>query len=204
MAKRVAIALAILAATVLILVLYLPDTRPPPPVTMVSGTVTIGGPFTLADTKGNTVTDADLKGHNSLVYFGYTHCPDVCPLTLQTMTQALAAVGPVAEDIQPVFITIDPERDTPEALASYVANFDPHFMALTGTLEQTQAAAKSYKVYAAKVPVKDDAGKDTGDYTMSHTGYIYLMDHDGKYLAHFSSNATADEIAVRLRQLPHA
>ena len=204
MAKRIAIALAILSATVLILMLYLPDMRPQPPVSMVSGTVAIGGPFTLVDTKGNTVTAADLKGRYSLIYFGYTHCPDVCPLALQTMTQALAAVGPVAEDVQPVFITVDPERDTPEALASYIANFDPHFMALGGTLDQTQAAAKSYKVYAAKEPVKDDAGKDTGDYTMSHTGYIYLMDLDGKYLAHFSSSATPDEIAARLRQLPHA
>ena len=204
MIKRIAVALAILAATALILVLYLPDTRPQPPVAMVSGDVAIGGPFTLADTKGNAVTDADLKGHYSLVYFGYTHCPDVCPVTLQNMTQALAAVGPLAEDVQPVFITVDPERDTPEALASYIANFDPHFVALTGTDEQTRAAAKSYKIYAAKVPVKDDAGKETGDYIVSHTGYIYLMDHNGKYLDHFSSDATPDKIAARLRQLPHA
>ena len=204
MAKRIAVALAVLLATLLVLLLYLPEMRPPPrPVSMAFGTVTIGGPFSLVDAKGEAVTDADLKGRYSLIYFGFTHCPDVCPLALQTMTQALESAGAAADGVQPVFISVDPERDTPEALAGYIANFHPRFLALTGTLDQARAAQKSYKVYAAKAPVKDADGKDTGDYTMTHTGYIYLMDRDGKYMAHFPSEANADEIAAALRQLPH-
>ncbi len=203
MVKRLAIALALLLATLLVLLLYLPEMRPQPPVSMASGAVAIGGPFTLVDAKGETVTDANLKGRYSLIYFGFTNCPDICPLALQTMTQALEAAGPAADGVQPVFISVDPERDTADALAGYIANFHPRFLALTGTVEQAREAAKSYKVYAAKAPVKDADGKETGDYTVNHTGYIYLMDRDGKYLAHFPSEAKADEITAAIRQLPH-
>lgn len=199
MAKRIAVAAAILAASLLVLVLYLPDFGRPQTTSMASGTVAIGGPFTLVDTKGNTVTDASLKGRYSLIFFGFTHCPDICPLVLQTMTQALEAAGTAADDVQPVFITVDPERDTPDIMAGYVANFDPRFMALTGTPDQIRGATKSYRVYAAKTPIKDAAGNDSGDYTMSHTGYIYLMDRAGKYVAHFSADAKSEEIAARLR-----
>jgi protein SCO1 len=202
-AKRIAVAAALLGAMVLILTLYLPGVRPPAPaITMASGTVAIGGPFALTDTKGNAVTEASLAGRYSLIFFGFTHCPDICPLTLQTITQALEAAGPAADNVQPVFITLDPERDTPEAMAAYVASFHPRFVALTGTPEQVKGTIQSYKVYAAKIPVKDGDGNDTGDYSLSHTGYIYLMDTAGKYLAHFDKNAKAADIAARLRQLP--
>ncbi len=200
-AKRIAVAVALLGAMALILTLYLPGVRPQPQVVTGTGTVAIGGPFLLMDAKGNAVTEASLQGHYSLVFFGFTHCPDICPLTLQIITHALEEAGPAAENVQPVFITLDPERDTPEAMAAYVAAFHPRFVALTGTPEQVKTATQSYKVYAAKVPVKDGDGKDTGDYTVSHTGYVYLMDRDGKYLAHFDKDATAQDIAARLRQL---
>lgn len=202
MAKRITIAFLILAAMVLILFLYLPGMRPEQPSSTSTGTVAIGGPFTLTDVQGRTVTEVDLKGRYSLVFFGFTHCPDICPLALQVVSQALEAAGPAAEKVQPVFITIDPERDTAEALAAYMANFDPRFMALTGTPEQVQVAEKSYRVFAAKVPTKDAEGKDTGDYAMNHTGYIYLMDRNGKYLAHFQKDTAPDELAARLKQLP--
>jgi protein SCO1/2 len=202
MAKRILVAFLIMAATVLILVLYLPGMRPEQPSTAATGTVAIGGPFTLTDTKGNTVTDVNLKGRYSLVFFGFTHCPDICPLALQVITQALEAAGPATEKVTPVFITVDPERDTPEALASYMANFDPRFMALTGTAEQIGGAEQSYRVFAAKVPIRDGDGKDTGDYAMNHTGYIYLMDRNGQYLAHFQKDVPPDELAARLKALP--
>jgi protein SCO1/2 len=202
MAKRITIAFLILAAMVLILVLYLPGMRPQQPSTGATGTVAIGGPFTLTDTKGKTVTDIDLKGRYSLIFFGFTHCPDICPLALQTMTQALEAAGPAADKVVPVFITVDPERDTAEALASYMANFDPRFVALTGTQEQVNGAVQSYRGFAAKVPIRDAEGKDTGDYAMNHTGYIYLMDRNGRYAAHFQKDVPVDELAARLRALP--
>ncbi len=202
MAKRIATAVVIVAAMVLMLVMYLPGMRPQPqaPGGTVSGSVAIGGPFTLTDTKGNTVTEAALNGRLSLVFFGFTHCPDICPLTLQLITQALELTGPAAETVLPVFITVDPERDTLEAMASYAANFHPRLLALTGTPEQVRLATQSYRVYAAKSPVKDAAGKETGDYTVNHTGYTYLMDRNGKYVTHFSREATAEDIAARLRQ----
>ncbi len=201
MIKRLSIALAILAGTLLILVLYLPGQRPKPTTTTtVSGVAAIGGPFTLVDTKGRTVTEAALQGRYSLVYFGYTYCPDICPLALQNMTRALEMAGPVAEDVLPVLITIDPERDTPEVLASYMTHFSPRFLALTGTPEQVQAAEHSYRVYAAKSQTKDNRGDDGSSYLMDHSGYIYLMDRAGLYVANFQKDATAADIATRLRK----
>jgi len=202
MAKRIATLAAILAGMLAILLLYLPGTRPT--TTSAPGTVAgvpaIGGPFALTDPKGNTVTEAALKDRLSLVFFGFTHCPDICPLTLQLITQALDDVGPAADSVLPVFISVDPERDTPEMMATYASNFHPRLLALTGTPEQVRAATQSYRVVAMKAPVKDAEGKDTGDYTINHTGYIYLMGRDGKYLTHFSRDATADTLAARLRQ----
>jgi len=204
-AKRIAIAVAVLAATILVFTLYLPGMRPQQPIAvttnMTAGTVAIGGPFTLVDTKGAAVTEASLEGRYSLIFFGFTHCPDICPLTLQTVTRALEIAGAAADNVQPVFITLDPARDTPETMASYVANFHPRMVGLTGTPEQVTAAAKAYKVYAAKSPIKDAGGAETGDYSITHTGYIYLMDRAGKYLAHFDKDVAAEDIAARLRQL---
>lgn len=144
----------------------------------------------------------DFRGRIVVLFFGFTHCPDICPLTLHTMTQALEAAGPAASKVQPVFISVDPARDTAEALTAYMTNFDPRFVALTGTPEQVKGAEQSYRVFSAKVPIRDAEGKDTGDYAVNHSGYIYLMDRDGKYLAHFQKDAAPQEIATRLQQLP--
>ncbi len=207
MGKRIGTALMLLVGTLVVLVLYLPGIRPQPPATTSStntGTVSIGGPFTLQDTTGKTVTEADLKGRYSLVFFGFTHCPDICPLVLQNVTRALEDAGPAADQVQPVFITVDPERDTPEEMKAYAANFHPRLLAFTGTVEQVKNAQQAYKVFAAKVPLKDADGKDTGDYSVSHTGFVYLMGPDGKYVSHFDKDADAAAIAARLRQLPPA
>lgn len=156
----------------------------------------VGGPFALTDTQGRAVTDADFRGRFTLVYFGFTYCPDVCPTSLTYIAQALDRLGPDADKVVPVFITVDPERDTPEQLKEYVRHFHPRLVGLTGTREQVAAAAKAYRVYFAKAQVQ---GAPQGDYTMDHTSIIYLMGRDGKFLAHFSHGTEPDAIAARVR-----
>lgn len=197
MGKRIGIALALALGTLLILLMYFPGLRPQPrPPMTVTGQAALGGPFTLEDTKGNAVTEAVLNGHYSLIYFGYTFCPDICPLALQNMTQALQIAGPVADDVVPVFITIDPERDTKEVIGAYIGHFHPRMVGFTGTPEQIKAALSAYRVYAAK-----SAGSEgKPDYLMDHTGYIYLTDKQGRYVAHFPKDATPLDIANRLRR----
>jgi protein SCO1/2 len=155
----------------------------------------IGGPFRLVDQNGKTVTDADLKGKWSLIYFGYTHCPDACPTALNDMSIALDELGPRRSAVRPVFITVDPERDTPEVLKSYVTAFDAPIMALTGSPEEIAQAAKGYRVYYAKHP---EAG---GDYAMDHSSVIYVMDPEGRFTASFTHQNTPEEIAERLKKL---
>jgi protein SCO1/2 len=155
----------------------------------------IGGPFRLVDQNGKTVTDADLKGKWSLIYFGYTHCPDACPTALNDMSIALDELGPRRSAVRPVFITVDPERDTPEVLKSYVTAFDAPIMALTGSPEEIAQAAKGYRVYFAKHP---EAG---GDYSMDHSSVIYVMDPEGRFTASFTHQNTPEEIAERLKKL---
>jgi len=203
MIKRALIAAIILSGTIAVLTVYLPSNRMPPPSTSssVSGEVQIGGPFTLVSTAGAPVNEDVLLGHYSLIYFGFTHCPDICPLALQGMTDALGVLGPVGDGILPVFISLDPERDTPEVMAGYVANFHPRFIGLTGSVEQSMAAAQQYKVYAKKAYFKDADGSNTNDYLVDHTGFTYLMDPSGRYAAHFSKDATALEMANRINQL---
>ena len=135
---------------------------------------TYGRSLSLPDTSGRMRTLADFKGKVVVVFFGYTQCPDVCPTTMAELAEVKKALGADGARLQGVFVTIDPERDTPEILKSYMANFDPSFIALRGTLEQTQAAAKEFKVYFAKVP-----GKDKGSYTMDHTAGAYIIDPSG-------------------------
>jgi cytochrome oxidase Cu insertion factor (SCO1/SenC/PrrC family) len=199
MAKRIAIAILLLGAMVFMLNVYLPGAPSPELQGNAPSAALFGGTFALTDAKGNAVTDAALKGHYSLVFFGFTHCPDVCPLTLQKLTQAIELAPGV--DVQPVFISVDPERDTPEAMASYAASFHPRLLALTGTPEQVQAAAKVYRVFYEKEPLKDASGNLTGDYTMNHSGSVFLMDKEGRFLDRFDSNATSAAIAVRLQAL---
>lgn len=162
------------------------------------GTVNIGGPFTLTDQSGKVVTDADYRGKYMLIYFGYTYCPDVCPTSLSIMSNALDLLSPEQLDkVVPIFISIDPERDTPEALADFVPNFHDKLLGLSGTAEQTKAVAKAYKVYYAKVSGDD---KD-GIYTMDHSSITYLMGPDGKYVAHFSHGTKAEVMAKRLAEI---
>jgi protein SCO1 len=155
----------------------------------------IGGPFRLVDQNGTTVTNADLKGKWSLVYFGYTHCPDACPTALNDISIALDELGPKREAVRPVFITVDPERDTPAVLKSYVTSFDAPILALTGSPEEVAQAAKDYRVYYAK---HAEAG---GDYSMDHSSVIYVMDPQGRFTASFTHENTPEQIAERLKKL---
>jgi protein SCO1/2 len=155
----------------------------------------IGGVFELLDQNGKTVTDADLKGKWSLIYFGYTHCPDACPTALNDISIALSELGPKRDAVRPVFITVDPERDTPEALKAYVTSFDAPILALTGTPDQVAKAAKAYRVYYAKHP---EAG---GNYSMDHSSVIYVMDPDGRFTASFTHESAPEQISERLKKL---
>jgi len=155
----------------------------------------IGGPFHLVDQNGKTVTDADLKGKWSLIYFGYTHCPDACPTALNDISIALDDLGPKRDAVRPVFITVDPERDTPEVLKSYVTSFDAPILALTGTPQEIAQAAKDYRVYYAKHP------EPGGDYSMDHSSVIYVMDPEGRFTATFTPDSSPEDIATRLKKL---
>jgi protein SCO1/2 len=141
------------------------------------------------------VTDADFAGRWQLVFFGFTYCPDVCPTTLATVSAALAELGEDADQVAPLFVTVDPERDTPAAMAEYLANFDPRIVGLTGSPEQIKAAAKAFRVYYARVD-KDD---QPDGYTMDHSAFLYLMGPDGDYAAHFSHQDDPGEIAGGIR-----
>ena len=163
-----------------------------------TGKALVGGPFTLVDHTGKTVTEKDFRGRYMLVYFGFTHCPDVCPTGLQVMSAALEKVGAKADQVTPILITVDPERDTPEQLASYVSSFHPRLVGLTGSPEQVGAALKSYRVYAKKV----DDPKSAAGFTFDHTSLLYLMDRNGDYIAHFTHATPVDRIAERLAKLP--
>ncbi len=163
-----------------------------------TGKALVGGPFTLVDHTGKTVTDKDFRGRYMLVYFGFTNCPDICPSGLQVMAAALDKAGAKADQVTPIFITVDPERDTPEQLASYVSSFHPRLVGLTGSPEQVTAALKAYRVYAKKV----EDPKSTAGFTFDHTSIIYLMDRDGDYLANFTHASSVDRIAERLAKLP--
>jgi len=163
-----------------------------------SGSALVGGPFELVDQDGKTRRDTDFRGRYMLVYFGYTYCPDICPTSLLAMSQAVDGLGEtdpaLTQKFVPIFITVDPERDTVEAMAAYAPNFHEDLVALTGTAEQVAAAAKAYRVYYAKA---GEEGAD--DYLMDHSGFIYLMGPEGEYLAHFPHNATAEEMSAALR-----
>jgi len=161
-----------------------------------AGVALVGGPFTLTDQDGRRVTDKDFLGKYMLVFFGYTYCPDVCPTELQVMTAALDQMGPQADRIQPVFVSIDPARDTPEVLKSYVGNFGPRLMGLTGTADEVANIARAYRVYYAK------AGNSSSptDYLMDHSSIIYLMGPDGRFVKHMTYTTDAAELARELSE----
>ncbi|NNE22023.1 MAG: SCO family protein [Rhizobiales bacterium] len=153
-----------------------------------TGTALVGGPFKLTGHDGTAVTADQFRGKYMLVFFGYTYCPDVCPAGLQVMTAALEELGTKADNVQPVFITIDPERDTVPVMASYVENFHPRLIGLTGTPDQIADVAKAYRVYYKK------AGDDA-DYLMDHSSILYLMDREGKFAKHFTYGTDVTALA---------
>jgi protein SCO1/2 len=154
----------------------------------------IGGPFKLINQNGDVVTDQNLKGHPFLVFFGFTHCPDVCPTALFEISEILRALGPDAERMRALFITVDPERDTPAVIKDYLSSFDPHLSGLTGDPADIAAVAKAYRVYYKKVPLEQ------GGYTMDHTAIVYLMDKEGRFVSPFSLKRTAEAAAADLRR----
>jgi protein SCO1/2 len=154
----------------------------------------VGGPFQLTDQNGKAVTDADMKGKPFLVFFGFTHCPDICPTTLFDMSQLMKELGPDADRTGALFITVDPERDTAKVMQDYLSNFDPHVRGLTGDPAAVAAALKAYRVYAKKVPLEN------GDYTMDHTALVYLMDKSGRFVAPFDVSRTPKAEAADLRR----
>jgi protein SCO1/2 len=167
-----------------------------PPILSAYLTSAIGGPFTLVDNNGQTVTDRTYRGKWLLVFFGYTHCPDVCPTTLNSIAAALRQLGPAAASVQPLFITVDPQRDTPRVLANYVRAFDPRIIGLTGTTEQIAAVAREYRVYFSA-----DETPEQRDYQLDHSAFVYVMNPQGKFVQLFGGATANDKIAARLQQL---
>jgi protein SCO1/2 len=159
-----------------------------------TGKALIGGPFSLLDASGKRVTDKDFAGKPMLVYFGFTNCPDVCPAGLQVIAAALDRMGDKAKDVTPVFITVDPERDTPELLGKYVKSFHPGIVALSGTPEDIAAVTKAYRVYAKKVPDEERPGQ----YNVDHSSFMYLMNGRGEFVTHFPHSVDAAKLADQL------
>jgi cytochrome oxidase Cu insertion factor (SCO1/SenC/PrrC family) len=155
----------------------------------------IGGPFALTDQYGTRRTDTDFRGKLMLVYFGFTYCPDICPTDLMQMALAVDQLGPVGEMVQPIFITVDPERDTPEHLKDYLPLFHPRFIGLSGDAAAIKEAARAYRAYYARVPL------DRSDYTVDHSAFIYLMGRDGEYLGFFPPGTSAELLVGTLRPL---
>ena len=154
----------------------------------------IGGPFTLVDHTGKPRTDADFRGKLMLVYFGFSFCPDVCPTDLMAIGQAVDKLGPGGDAVQPLFVTVDPDRDTPARLADYVPFFHLRLLGLTGDAAQIRDAARLYRVFYAKVAIEGAA-----EYTVDHSGFVYLMDRDGKYLGFFPPGTPSDRMVAVIR-----
>jgi protein SCO1/2 len=154
----------------------------------------IGGPFQLVDQNGRPVSDTDFRGKPFLVFFGFTHCPDICPTTLFEVSEVMRRLGPNADRTAALFITVDPERDTPDKLKDYLSSFDPHLRGITGNPDAVAAVAKAYRVYYKKVPTEGD------DYTMDHTAIVYLMDKNGRFVAPFSLRRSPEAAADDLRR----
>jgi protein SCO1/2 len=163
-----------------------------------TGAAAVGGPFTLIDQTGRKVSSSDFRGRYMLVYFGYSMCPDVCPTTLAVMADALGEIDPTARKIVPVFITVDPERDTPKVLAIYMKAFGDQFVGLTGTPDEIAAVEKEYKVYAKKEPLDPKKGL-AGGYGMDHSSVIYLMGPDGKLVSFYDELIPAAKLEADLR-----
>jgi protein SCO1 len=183
-----AISLTVITAAGLAALMLIPTA---PQITK-SMTGAIGGPFTLVATDGRPVTDQTYRGRWLLIYFGYTSCPDACPTALNDMGVALDRLGPEAAALQPIFITVDPKRDTREALAEYLKSFDPRIVALTGTAKQVAAVAEAYRVYYAT----HDTGGDS--YLVDHSSFFYLIDPQGRFVDVMAGDLSGDGIAARI------
>jgi protein SCO1/2 len=157
--------------------------------------VGIGGPFTLVDTRGAKVTERSLLGKPTAIFFGFTYCPEVCPTTLTELTAAMRELGPAADRLNVVFVSIDPERDTPQQLKLYLSNFDPRIQGYTGTQAQVATIAKAYRVYYAKVP------QPGGSYTMDHSSMIYLLDRNGRFVQPIAYGSPHERVVAQLRDL---
>lgn len=160
------------------------------------GEAAIGGDFTLTDQNGKTVHDTDFRGRIMLVFFGFTSCPEICPIGITTLSTVMDSLENKANEVSPIFITVDPENDTPKVMRTFLANFNKLFVGLTGTLEQVRTAASAYKAYYNK-SVAEKGGEQ--EESIDHSGYIYLMARDGKYIRHFSYNTPPEEIAAAVR-----
>jgi protein SCO1/2 len=160
----------------------------------VTSPATIGGPFQLTDQAGQTVTEKNMQGRPTLIFFGFTHCPDICPTALFEMSEVLRALGKDAERVNTWFVSVDPERDTAAAMKEYLSSFDPSIKGLTGNAEAVAKVISGFRVYARKVPLKD------GDYTMDHTALVYLMDRNGKFVAPFNLKRSPEEAAKDLKR----
>ena len=184
-----AVALLVISAGGLVALMLIPSA----PQTTNSLVGALGGRFTLTATNGRTVTDQTYRGKWVLIYFGYTSCPDACPTALNNMGVALDRLGSEAGALQPVFITVDPKRDTREALAEYLKSFDPHIVALSGTEEQIAAVIKEYHVYASAHP--ESGG---GNYTVDHSSFYYLINPEGRFVRVIAGDVSGEELAARL------
>lgn len=191
--RRLLILVAAFAAglTAFSIVIFLIAGRGPAPVTQASA---IGGPFRLVDQNGAEVTEAALKGKPSLLFFGFTHCPDICPTTLFDVSEIYKALGGDGDKLRAFFVSVDPERDTPAILKEYLSSFDPRLRGLTGDPAAIAAMEKAFRVYSKKVPL------DGGGYTMDHTALVYLMDKQGRFVAPFSLKRKPEEAAADLRR----
>lgn len=189
-----------LAAGILSAVLFavLPDLAKGPgrPAAETSGKALIGGPFTLTAADGKRVTEKDFLGKPTLVYFGYTSCPDICPSGLQVMSAALDKLGPKADGLNALFITIDAARDTPEVMGKYVKSFSPRIVGLSGSTEDVAAATKVYRVFARKV----EPAEAGSPYLMDHSSFMYLMSANGEFMKHFPSTVSPDDLAAALEK----
>jgi protein SCO1/2 len=160
----------------------------------VAAPAAIGGPFQMTDQTGRPVTEKSLQGRPTLIFFGFTHCPDICPTSLFEISEVLRAMGNEADRVNAYFVSVDPERDNSAALKDYLSSFDPHLKGLTGDPDAVAKMLSAFRVYARKVPLKD------GDYTMDHTALVYLMDRDGKFVAPFNLKRTPAEAAADLKR----
>jgi protein SCO1/2 len=196
MSPRTARVLLVLGAFIAGLVLFsavifIVTGRTPAPMAISSA---IGGPFRLVDQEAKPITDQDLKGKPFLVFFGFTHCPDICPTTLFEVSEILRSLGKDADRVRALFVTVDPERDTAEKMKDYLSSFDPHLIGVTGDPASIAAMNKAYRVYSKKVPLEG------GGYTMDHTAIVYLMDKEGRFVAPFNMKRKPQEAAADLRR----